>query len=77
MLRSFMIENFAKIPTFESVKPHNRDMENMIDKILLWLTSLNLVDRMIAVTAIMLGAAFTGALIALTLMRILCLIANC
>lgn len=53
------------------------DMENMIDRMLLWLTSLNLVDRMVAVTAIMLGAAFTGALIALTLMEILCLIANC
>lgn len=52
-------------------------MENMIDRMLLWLTSLNLVDRMIAVTAIMLGATFTGALIALTLMGVLCLIANC
>ena len=50
-------------------------MENMIDKVLLWLTGLNLVDRMIAVTAIMLGAAFTGAFIALTLMGFLCLIA--
>ena len=51
------------------------DMENMIDRVLLWLTGLNLVDRMVAVTAIMLGVAFTGALIALTLMGILCLIA--
>ena len=50
-------------------------MENMIDRVLLWLTSLNLVDRMIVVTAIMLGAAFTGALIALTLIGFLCLIA--
>ena len=75
MLRSSIIENSVKIPTFESVKPHNRNMENMIDRILLWLTSLNLVDRMVAVTAIMLGAVFTGALIALTLMGILCLIA--
>lgn len=75
MQRSSIIENSVKIPTFESVKPHNRDMENMIDRVLLWLTSLNLVDRMVAVTAIILGAAFTGALIALTLMGILCLIA--
>lgn len=49
-------------------------MESMIDRVLLWLTSLNLVDRMIAVTAIMLGAAFTGAFIAITLMVFLCLI---
>lgn len=75
MLRSFMIENSVKIPTFEYVKLHNKDMENMIDRVLLWLTSLNLVDRMVVVTAIILGAVFTGALIALTLMGILCLIA--
>lgn len=75
MQRSSIIENSVKIPTFEYVKLHNKDMENMIDRVLLWLTSLNLVDRMVAVTAIMLGAVFTGALIALTLMGILCLIA--
>lgn len=51
-------------------------MEDMINRTLLWLEGLNLVDRMMAVTAIMIGAAFTGALIALTLMSLLCLIAN-
>lgn len=51
-------------------------MEDMINRTLLWLESLNLIDRMMAVTAIMIGAAFTGALIALTLMGFLCLIAN-
>lgn len=51
-------------------------MEDMINRILLWLESLNLIDRMMAVTAIMIGAAFIGALIALTLMGFLCLIVN-
>lgn len=51
-------------------------MEDMINRTLLWLEGLNLVDRMMAVTAIMIGAAFTGALITLTLMGFLCLIAN-
>lgn len=51
-------------------------MEDIINRTLLWLENLNIVDRMMAVTAIMIGAAFTGALIALTLMEFLCLIAN-
>lgn len=51
-------------------------MEDIINRTLLWLESLNLVDRMITVTVIMIGAAFTGAFIALTLMGFLCLIAN-
>lgn len=51
-------------------------MEDIINRTLLWLEGLNLVDRMMAVTAIIVGTAFTGAFIALALMGFLCLIAN-
>lgn len=51
-------------------------MEELIDRILLWLGSLNIVSRMMAVVAIILGAVITGALLAVTMMGLLCLIAN-
>ena len=43
-------------------------MEELIDRTLLWLGSLNIVSRMMAVVAIMLGAVIVGALLAVTMM---------
>lgn len=57
-----MTENSLQTPIFDSVsKPHREmKMEELIDRTLLWLGSLNIVSRMMAVT----------------MMGLLCLIAN-
>ena len=51
-------------------------MEEMVDRTLLWLGDLNIVSRMMAVVAIMLGAVIVGAFLAFTMMGLLCLLAN-
>lgn len=51
-------------------------MEEIVDGTLLWLGSLNIVSRMMAVVAIMLGAVIVGALLAFAMVGVLCLIAN-
>ena len=74
-----MTENSRQIPTFDSTleKPHIvMKMEEIVDGTLLWLGSLNIVSRMMAVVAIMLGAVIVGALLAFAMVGVLCLIAN-
>ena len=74
-----MTENSRQIPAFDSTleKPHIvMKMEEIVDGTLLWLGSLNIVSRMMAVVAIMLGAVIVGALLAFAMVGVLCLIAN-
>lgn len=49
-------------------------MEKWINEILLWLNSLDIVNRMMAITAIMLGAVFAGMLFSFVFMAFLCMI---
>lgn len=51
-------------------------MEEIVDGTLLWLGSLNIVSRMMAVVTIMLGAVIVEALLAFVMVGVLCLIAN-
>lgn len=51
-------------------------MEEIINRTLLWLGGLNIVSRMMAVVAIMLGAVIVGVLLTVTMMGLLCLMAN-
>ena len=74
-----MTENSCRIPIFDPTleKPHIvMKMEEIVDGTLLWLGSLNIVSRMMAVVAIMLGAVIVGALLAFAMVGVLCLIAN-
>nr|DAG96464.1 MAG TPA: hypothetical protein [Herelleviridae sp.] len=72
-----MTENSRQIPIFDSVyKPHIMRMEEIVDRTLLWLGGLNIVSRMMAVVAIMLGAVIVGAFLAFAMVGVLCLIAN-
>lgn len=51
-------------------------LDEAINRVFLWLGGLPTVSRVMATVAIMIGAVITGAVLALMMMGILCLLAN-
>lgn len=51
-------------------------LDEAINRMFLWLGGLPTVSRVMVTLAIMIGAAITGAVLALMIMGVLCLLAN-